>query len=155
MARSSSHTMGPNNAAIRFRDTHPAASRYEVTLYGSLAATGKGHLTDRAILDVLEPVAPTGIVWKPEVFLPFHPNGMKFEAYDADGRITASETVYSVGGGDIVRDGESRVPSAQVYDMTTIKEILQWCETSAVPTGSMWINARIPMCGTICVRCGM
>ncbi|MDE6491429.1 MAG: L-serine ammonia-lyase [Muribaculaceae bacterium] len=127
---SSSHTMGPNNAAIRFRDEHPDASRYVVTLYGALAATGKGHLTDKAILDVLSKVAPTEIEWRPEVFLPFHPNGMKFDAYSADGQLIASETVYSVGGGDIVRDGESREPSARVYDMTTIKDILQWCEKS-------------------------
>lgn len=127
---SSSHTMGPNNAARRFCDNYPGASRYEVTLYGALAATGKGHLTDKAILDVLTQVAPAEIIWKPEVFLPFHPNGMKFDAYDADGRLMASETVYSVGGGDIVRDGEPRVPSERVYDMTTIKEILQWCEKS-------------------------
>lgn len=127
---SSSHTMGPNNAARRFCDNYPGASRYEVTLYGALAATGKGHLTDKAILDVLTQVAPAEIIWKPEVFLPFHPNGMKFDAYGADGRRMASETVYSVGGGDIVRDGEPRVPSERVYDMTTIKEILQWCEKS-------------------------
>lgn len=127
---SSSHTMGPNNAARRFCDNYPGASRYEVTLYGALAATGKGHLTDKAILDVLTQVAPAEIIWKPEVFLPFHPNGMKFDAYGADGRLMASETVYSVGGGDIVRDGEPRVPSERVYDMTTIKEILQWCEKS-------------------------
>lgn len=127
---SSSHTMGPNNAAKRFCDNYPGASRYEVTLYGALAATGKGHLTDKAILDVLTQVAPAEIIWKPEVFLPFHPNGMKFDAYDADGRLMASETVYSVGGGDIVRDGEPRVPSERVYDMTTIKEILLWCEKS-------------------------
>ena len=39
---SSSHTMGPQRAAIIFAARHPEASRFEVTLYGSLAATGKG-----------------------------------------------------------------------------------------------------------------
>ena len=38
---SSSHTMGPQRAAIIFAERHPEAARFEVTLYGSLAATGK------------------------------------------------------------------------------------------------------------------
>ena len=80
---SSSHTMGPRKAAEEFLSHYPGAARYEVTLYGSLAATGKGHLTDKAILSVLEPAAPTEIVWQPEVFLPFHPNAMRFRACDA------------------------------------------------------------------------
>ncbi len=70
---SSSHTMGPKKAAERFAERCHDADAYRVTLYGSLAATGKGHLTDAAILSVLEPLAPTEIVWKPEVVLPFHP----------------------------------------------------------------------------------
>ena len=58
---------------------------FEVTLYGSLAATGKGHLTDVAITDVLGKIAPVEIVWKPQVFLPFHPNAMKFACKPASG----------------------------------------------------------------------
>ena len=80
---SSSHTMGPKRAAERFAERCRDVDAYRVTLYGSLAATGKGHLTDTAILSVLEPVAPTEIVWKPEVVLPFHPNGMLFEGLKA------------------------------------------------------------------------
>ena len=68
--------MGPQKAAAAFAARHPEAASFEVTLYGSLAATGKGHLTDVAILDTLTPVAPVEIVWKPDVFLPFHPNGL-------------------------------------------------------------------------------
>ena len=51
--------MGPQKAAREFLSRHTDADRFEVTLYGALAATGKGHLTDMAILSVLEPVAPT------------------------------------------------------------------------------------------------
>ena len=66
---SSSHTMGPRYAATKFLELcGDDTARFEVTLYGSLAATGKGHLTDKAIVDVLDPVAPTNIIWKPEVF---------------------------------------------------------------------------------------
>ena len=78
---SSSHTMGPRTAAEKYLRKHPTASRYKVTLYGSLAATGKGHLTDAAISEVLGPHR-TQIQWCPDIVLPFHPNGMKFEIVD-------------------------------------------------------------------------
>ena len=50
---SSSHTMGPQKASQMFLAKHPEAAAFEVTLYGSLAATGKGHLTDVAVKDAL------------------------------------------------------------------------------------------------------
>ena len=61
---SSSHTMAPRFAAEHFLERHPDATAFEVTLYGSLAATGKGHFTDVAILEVLKPHAPVNIVWQ-------------------------------------------------------------------------------------------
>lgn len=124
---SSSHTMGPKRAAERFLARTGGATSYCVTLYGSLAATGKGHLTDKAILDVLTPVAPTEIVWKPDVFLPFHPNAMKFEALDGMGKVIDEWVVYSIGGGDIAEEGQSRVHN-HVYEMTRIADIQVWCE---------------------------
>ncbi|MBD5187819.1 MAG: L-serine ammonia-lyase [Bacteroides sp.] len=127
---SSSHTMGPRNAAKSFGKRFPGAAKFEVTLYGSLAATGKGHLTDKAIEDVLTPIAPVEIVWEPDVFLPFHPNGMRFRALNADGAVIGEITQYSVGGGDVVNEGESRKTSEPVYDMTTIGEILKWCDST-------------------------
>lgn len=127
---SSSHTMGPRNAAAAFAASYPDAVRFEVTLYGSLAATGKGHLTDRAIEDVLTQVAPTEILWEPDVFLPFHPNGMRFRAYGADNTVIGEITQYSIGGGDVVSEGESRKTAETVYDMTTIGEILKWCDST-------------------------
>ena len=60
---SSSHTMGPMKAAQLYAQRHPEAKRFEVTLYGSLAATGKGHMTDVAITEGLQPVAPVDIIW--------------------------------------------------------------------------------------------
>lgn len=126
---SSSHTMGPKRAAERFADKNPDASRYVVTLYGSLAATGKGHMTDVAILNVLEALAPTEIIWQPEVFLPFHPNGMKFEAIGNDDTVVDEWTVYSIGGGDIAEEGEKRVKN-HIYSMTRIADIQRWCETT-------------------------
>ena len=82
---SSSHTMGPHRAATMFAArTKNTASRYRVTLYGSLAATGKGHHTDVAIKRGLAP-KEVEIVWRADVVKPFHTNGMLFEALDADG----------------------------------------------------------------------
>ncbi|MCM1310409.1 MAG: L-serine ammonia-lyase [Bacteroides sp.] len=127
---SSSHTMGPRNAAKAFGKKNPQAARFEVTLYGSLAATGKGHLTDKAIIDVLSKVAPTEIIWQPDVFLPFHPNGMTFTAFNSEGKVIDEVTQYSIGGGDVVSEGESRQGAEQVYDMTTISDILKWCDTT-------------------------
>ena len=69
---SSSHTMGPRKAAEQFLARHPEATSFQVTLYGSLAATGKGHMTDVAILDVLQPHAPVEILWKPHIFFLIH-----------------------------------------------------------------------------------
>lgn len=127
---SSSHTMGPRNAAKAFGKQYPEAATFEVTLYGSLAATGKGHLTDKAILDVLSLIAPTQIIWDPDTFLPFHPNGMRFRALDDAGRIVGEITQYSIGGGDVIAEGEHRRGAESVYDMTTIGEILKWCDTT-------------------------
>lgn len=132
---SSSHTMGPRKAAVLFRDRTPGAARRTVTLYGSLAATGKGHLTDQAILEELQPDAPCEIVWQPEIFLPFHPNAVRFEAFDTSGNKTDDETFYSIGGGDIIKEGENRQTSANVYDMHTIHDIQAWCDRTG---GSYW-----------------
>ena len=130
---SSSHTMGPQKAATIFAAKHPDAAGFRVTLYGSLAATGKGHLTDKAILDVLKQIAPTTIIWQPEVFLPYHPNGMKYECLDATGNTADEWTVYSVGGGSL---SEGTIPgsvlgeSSDIYELTTATDIVKWCHKS-------------------------
>ena len=125
---SSSHTMGPRKAAELFLKRHPEAASFEVTLYGSLAATGKGHMTDVAILDTIQPYKPVDIVWEPQVFLPFHPNGMRFKSFDAQKQTTDEWTVFSVGGGALAEEGSARSETPDIYDMKTMKEILHWCE---------------------------
>ena len=125
---SSSHTMGPRKAAEMFLEKHPEAASFEVTLYGSLAATGKGHMTDVAILDTLTPHAPVDLKWAPEIFLPFHPNGMLFKSKDETGKVTDEWTVYSVGGGALAEEGVPKIDSQHIYQMSTMSEILGWCE---------------------------
>ena len=85
--------MGPMRAAQIFSSEHRDAKSFQVTLYGSLAATGKGHMTDVAIKDELKQVAPVELVWKPSVFLPFHPNGMNFKSLDENKNVTGDWTV--------------------------------------------------------------
>lgn len=127
---SSSHTMGPQKAAKIFLENNRGASSFEVTLYGSLAATGKGHMTDIAIIEVLEPVAPVRIIWKPDVFLPFHPNGMKFKSLTYDEKPINEWTVYSIGGGALSegKGDDDMFNSPEVYDMNSMTEIMKWCE---------------------------
>ena len=128
---SSSHTMGPRKAAQLFLESNPDAVRFEVDLYGSLAATGKGHLTDKAIEDVLSSAGEVKINWLASKVLDYHTNGMKFVAYDASGGILDEKIVYSVGGGKIVwekdiANGSEEVKS--IYPMHRISDILEWCE---------------------------
>ena len=126
---SSSHTMGPQRAAKLFMERCANASTYEVTLYGSLAATGKGHMTDVAIEEVLRPHKFVHIIWEPQTFLPFHPNGMKFVGKDLNGDIIEEWTVYSIGGGALSdgTDGHDELGAKDIYDLNTMHEIQQWC----------------------------
>lgn len=122
---SSSHTMAPQKAALMFREGNPDATSFRVTLYGSLAATGKGHLTDVAIINTLTPFQ-TEIVWQPDIVLPFHTNGIKFEAIK-DGQVIKEKITYSIGGGDL-SDGTDMTNKLSLYNKTTMKQILEWCQ---------------------------
>ena len=122
---SSSHTMAPRRAAEQFKTQHPDAARFKVTLYGSLAATGRGHLTDRALIAAFNPL-PVEIEWKPDVVLPFHPNGMDFFALDPAGNVTATWRVYSTGGGALVEEGKTAEKSCS-YPVGNMDGILRYC----------------------------
>ncbi|MDR0544834.1 MAG: L-serine ammonia-lyase [Odoribacteraceae bacterium] len=122
---SSSHTMGPGRAARLFLDKHAGAGKIRVTLYGSLALTGKGHGTDEAIRKVIRDAVATEIIWQPDISLPRHPNGMLFEALDGD-RLVDRWEVYSVGGGALW-DEQGTFEGAEIYPDTGMSEILAWC----------------------------
>ncbi|KGN80428.1 L-serine dehydratase tdcG [Porphyromonas cangingivalis] len=125
---SSSHTMGPKRAAELFVQRQKSIpTSYKVTLYGALAATGKGHLTDVAILDVLAPLAPTEIVWEPKMVLPFHTNGMKFQGLDTDKNIVEEWIVYSVGGGSLANPEFDERKAQQVYPHHLMADIMDFC----------------------------
>lgn len=134
---SSSHTMGPQRAATSFLERRPKDVAYRVTLYGSLAATGRGHLTDVALHRAFD-ARRLEIVWRPETFLPFHPNGMDFEALDAEGKAVERWRVYSVGGGALREEGAA--PPAALYPLSSMDAILAWCAEQGEP---LWRWAEI------------
>lgn len=125
---SSSHTMGPKKAAESFLSSNRAAASFKVTLYGSLASTGKGHLTDQVIINALHPY-PVKFEWKPAEILARHPNAMKFEAIDRDENTINSWIAYSIGGGTII-DDDHKIETHQIYPENHMDSILNWCYES-------------------------
>lgn len=123
---SSSHTMGPHKAATMFKEKNPHAAKFRVTLYGSLAATGKGHLTDQAIIAASAPI-PVEIVWRPDIVPQFHTNGMLYEALDPDGNVTDTWTIYSIGGGNLANE-QTLSDTKEIYQFSHISEVLDYIE---------------------------
>jgi len=117
--------MGPSRAAGLFLEKNPGAEKFRVTLYGSLALTGKGHGTDSAILKVIDRPDAVEIVWKPDISLPRHPNGMLFEAF-VQGNTVDSWEVYSVGGGALW-DELGTFDDGNLYPETSMAEVMKWC----------------------------
>ena len=129
---SSSHTIGPRKAAEIFAKKNLDADLFKVYLHGSLALTGKGHMTDYIILKTLP--KPTEIIWENNKYLPLHPNGMIFEAYDKYGEKLNEWEVYSIGGGEIMdKDSESKVEN--IYPQTTMADIITYLEKNG---GTLW-----------------
>ena len=127
---SASHTIGPVNAAQRFLAATGKAASYKVILYGSLAATGKGHRTDAA-LEKTFGNRKLQIEWYPEIIHPRHTNAMKFEAYDAGGRVLSEWMAYSVGGGAIV-DDSGQHETGDIYPHENMTEILGYCNRKGI-----------------------
>jgi L-serine dehydratase len=187
---SSSHTVGPMRAAARFagkwlRDagTLEQCARIRAELFGSLALTGRGHGTDKAVLMGLEGHWPneidpdlipkalerirvgkelvllgtqpihfdekTDLVFNKRQKLPFHSNGMRFTAYDAQGKELATRDYYSVGGGFVVNQDEAAADRI-VADTTAVAfpfhsgdELLKLCEANGLTIAQlMWANER-------------
>ncbi|MFJ6679076.1 L-serine ammonia-lyase [Microbacterium sp. NPDC091382] len=167
---SSSHTVGPMRAAADYvsRIDVRRAARVQVDLYGSLAATGRGHGTLTAVLLGLEgldpervlpaqveertaaiaeerrvrlggagdvPLCEDDIVLHPLTILPGHTNGLRLQAWDAEGVLLDEAVYYSTGGGFIVRDGEQvheTTATAVPYPFETAAELLAHCEREGV-----------------------
>ena len=128
---SSSHTMAPAHAARIFRERFPGAVSFEVTLFGSLAATGKGHFTDKAVIQTLAP-HPATILWVPAKQLPFHPNAMEFKAFDKAKHELGKTVFYSTGGGALREEGEN-TPPVGCYPFKNMQEMMELCRSEGIP----------------------
>lgn len=127
---SSSHTMGPERAVKIIKGLYPEADRLKVTLFGSLALTGKGHGTDNIIISTAAPLE-CSVEFDTKSPCPVHPNTLEIEVYSGGNRLSARK-IYSVGGGSIVFDGESpekyeKYANDGIYPINTFTEIADFC----------------------------
>ncbi len=125
---SSSHTMGPEAAALKLKSMYGEAT-FKITLCGSLALTGKGHGTDSVLRNVLGDSCELIFDCKRED-LP-HPNTMFVEVYSG-GNCIGKHTVLSVGGGRIVFCGEETGESAEVYKEADFEEIKNYIKENDI-----------------------
>ncbi len=121
---SSSHTMGPETAAEEMKKRFPSADFFRVTLFGSLALTGKGHGTEKIIRETFAP-KKSEVVFDPDSACK-HPNTMKIEVFEGE-KIAETKTVYSVGGGEIRIDGEKSEEAKEIYPHRSFAEIAKYC----------------------------
>lgn len=123
---SSSHTMGPEKACQYIIENYKNAKKIMVTLYGSLALTGKGHLTDYIIYKTLSAYEVSIVFNYSEI--KDHPNTIKFEIYDENSNYIDSLEVYSIGGGSIeIKGKEAKIKKENVYPFKSFNEIKQYC----------------------------
>lgn len=124
---SSSHTMGPAKAAKIFLEKNKKATNFKVTLYGSLAATGKGHLTDEILYHILGEEI-TEVVFDYETVYDYHTNGLLLEAFE-NTKLIDSWLVFSVGGGSLKNLNESRDSfTEEIYPHKSMEAIISYCE---------------------------
>ena len=125
---SSSHTVGPYNAALLFGKRYPDADSYRVTLFGSLAFTGEGHGTGKAIKTALPNAEVCFDVETKE--LP-HPNTMYFEAF-RDGKLIGENRIFSIGGGSIRIENEVSDEEKEIYTQKNFTEIVEVCKKDGI-----------------------
>ncbi|MBO7737208.1 MAG: L-serine ammonia-lyase, iron-sulfur-dependent, subunit alpha, partial [Clostridia bacterium] len=126
---SSSHTMGPISAAKRFIKENPDADEYKVVLFGSLAKTGAGHMTDTALMRVFQG-RKLDIEFDKSTPTDYHPNTMDF--YAVKGGKTKKTRFYSIGGGEIIAEGESASEHSEVYSLNSFTDISAYCREKEI-----------------------
>ncbi|VEU80467.1 L-serine ammonia-lyase [Haploplasma axanthum] len=124
---SSSHTMGPAKALKIIKERYPDTTHFDITLYNSLALTGKGHLTEEAIIDTINPISVT---FFNRIDLTKHANTINIVGYK-DGFITSTHEVKSVGGGQIVFEGEEQAEK-EIYSHKSFNEIKKYCKSKNI-----------------------
>ena len=136
---SSSHTMGPERAAIQFLKEYPDADRYQVILYGSLNKTGVGHGTDSVLRDTLGR-EKTEIVFSDDSWEGMHPNTLDLTAFDAAGAKLGWQRVESIGGGDIRFPGQQKAEGEEIYIEHSFAEISDFCKWRYINTLSEYVE---------------
>ena len=136
---SSSHTMGPERAALQFMTEYPDAHRYQVILYGSLNKTGIGHGTDSVLRDTLG-VDKTEIIFSSDEWEGMHPNTLDLIAFDAEGAKLGRQRVESIGGGDIRFPGQKKAEGEEVYIEHSFAEISDFCKWRYINTLSEYVE---------------
>jgi L-serine dehydratase len=185
---SSSHTIGPMKAAAAFVDglgeRLPRVARLRATAFGSLAWTGKGHATDKAMVlglaglrpDSLDPDEAETIfetIRSERVIaladgrtIPFdpdrdvvldcvetfdrHPNAMRFDAFDEGGAELSEEVWFSVGGGFVVREGDSQGDHDAVavpYPYATADELLAVAASAGLTIAELTLANEVARSG--------
>ena len=125
---SSSHTMGPANACKYILNKYSNIKNINVTLFGSLASTGKGHLTDY-IIDLKLKDLPHKVTFDKNGVKP-HPNTLVFDVTLNDGK-SYREEIYSIGGGSIIT-ADTEKEHKDVYPLSTLKEIIKYCDQNHI-----------------------
>ena len=136
---SSSHTMGPERAALQFMNEYPDAHRYQVILYGSLNKTGIGHGTDSVLRDTLG-VDKTEIIFSPDEWEGMHPNTLDLIAFDEEGAKLGRQRVESIGGGDIRFPGQKKAEGEEIYIEHSFAEISDFCKWRYINTLSEYVE---------------
>lgn len=127
---SSSHTMGPKRATEIFKNKYKNADKFRIILYGSLAMTGKGHLTDYIIKKTLEGYE-VEIEFDPQTECKVHPNTFDISAYK-EGKILDSWRVYSIGGGTFKIAEEKEIVIQDVYPQKNFNEIKEYVKENNI-----------------------
>lgn len=127
---SSSHTMGPKRAVEIFKNKYKDATKFKVILYGSLALTGKGHLTDYIIKKTLEDYE-CEIIFDEEKKCDIHPNTFDIFAYKGE-KLISNWRVYSIGGGTFKIDGKEIVIAPELYKEKNWYEIQKYCKDNNI-----------------------
>ena len=136
---SSSHTMGPERAALQFMKDYPDAARYQVILYGSLNKTGIGHGTDSVLRDTLGN-DKTEIIFSPDEWEGMHPNTLDLIAFDVEGAKLGRQRVESIGGGDIRFPGQQKAEGEEIYIEHSFAEISDFCKWRYINTLSEYVE---------------
>ena len=123
---SSSHTMGPEKASLMFMERYPEADSFKAVLYGSLARTGKGHMTDFSIIETMKPKKCEVEFDYMEKDIP-HPNTLDIIGYKG-GKEIGKLRFFSVGGGQIKIDGEELHENKNLYPLHSFDKIKKYCE---------------------------